>query len=717
MNQKCLTTIFVPVHPLNFNVNPPSVCQIHQKPLSYYNKYKPGNEPICTDCLLNEIKEGKGSNLYLPISNLEQEYYYQKNAFCQILEQANNMKKYDTHITNFQRLLTNYFSQFIRKFVNERIFRSLPQRKVEFCDKNNTVLNCKDMMSLLYKVENEKFILENKSADVFGQLNILQKILLKSHEKLAEAFNNLLWAFFVESKTINYLGKDNSSDKSCPNEKNNSNLNSSNKNSSSKKSADIPSSSKYVSKTSNEGNISLFSHAEDVKESCKEEKNKDISNIPSDININMEKEQLFEDNIEFNIEEELKKNPFHNDLNNSFSEKANCEIFEKNKEKENKEDDKVEAEPELERDKEKQDEGDELPWRRKKIDENDEIYREHKDKINKLIEHDKNKKALNTSTNQSFYKRKKNNFKKNHRSSNLNLNKSFQKYNPTKFTFSKRIEYKQYNQFTQKSCRKCGSSFVTTRDEEICQNCKYTSDDERLKKRGNRDFQSKKGKFFFQNNYPSSKRSHIQPHGVKKYQGNKNEAPFNRNFNNKSMIHSNSNYSKHYGKNMGSPKGFDDRKKIGKYKMNKGKEKYDDNFGKNNGPKKYYEKKNRDNNKDDDFEVDLDSGEENDGNSQGGKDTGNNKGEMTFTKTTFDEIEDTIFKKNRQNSDDNDDENEKDNDSEKRDEFDENKNGESENDEISEKTDNNQNSDDDNGDNDGGSDNGDNDENDFETDF
>ena len=100
MNQKCLTTIFVPVHPLNFNVNPPSVCQIHQKPLSYYNKCKPNNEPICIDCLLNEIKEGKETNLYLPISNLEQEYYYQKNAFCQILEQANNMKKYDTHITN-----------------------------------------------------------------------------------------------------------------------------------------------------------------------------------------------------------------------------------------------------------------------------------------------------------------------------------------------------------------------------------------------------------------------------------------------------------------------------------------------------------------------------------------------------------------------------------------------------------------------------------------
>ena len=122
MNQKCLTTIFVPVQPMNFNNNPPLNCKEHQKPLSYYNKFKPENDPICLDCLLNEIKEGNDSNLYLPISNLEQEYYYQKNAFFQVIEQANSMKKYEVHITNFQSLLTNYFSQFISKFVKEKIY-------------------------------------------------------------------------------------------------------------------------------------------------------------------------------------------------------------------------------------------------------------------------------------------------------------------------------------------------------------------------------------------------------------------------------------------------------------------------------------------------------------------------------------------------------------------------------------------------------------------
>ena len=209
MNQKCLPTIFVPVQPLNFNINPPSFCQKHQKPLAYYNKLKPNNDPICLDCLMNEVKEGKDSNLYLPMCNLEQEYYHQKNAFFQIIEQANNMKRYDSHITNFQRLLTTYFSQFIGKFINERIFKNLPKKKVELNEKNSSCSNYKDMMNILYKVEKEKFILENKSADVFCQLNTMQKILLKSHEKLAKGFNDLLQSFFAESKNENSANKEN----------------------------------------------------------------------------------------------------------------------------------------------------------------------------------------------------------------------------------------------------------------------------------------------------------------------------------------------------------------------------------------------------------------------------------------------------------------------------------------------------------------------------
>ncbi len=93
MNQKCLTTIFVPMQSINFNLVPPAICQIHQKPLSYYNKYKPDNDPMCLDCLINEIKEPKNPNLYVPFSNLEQEYYhnyfpcqtnpfYKKNYHC-----------------------------------------------------------------------------------------------------------------------------------------------------------------------------------------------------------------------------------------------------------------------------------------------------------------------------------------------------------------------------------------------------------------------------------------------------------------------------------------------------------------------------------------------------------------------------------------------------------------------------------------------------------
>ena len=213
MNQKCITTIFVPVQPLNLNVNPQSICKKHQKPLSYYNKYKPNNEPICIECLLELPKNENESNLYIPISNLEQEYYYQKNAFFQIIEQANHMKKYDSHITNFKNLLIRYFSQFIGKFLNEIIFDNLHQKIVEFCEKNSSCLNINDILNLLYKVENEKFILENKSADVFCQLNKIQKTLINNHSKLERAFKDLLYTFFDNPKNVTPIQKENSKEK------------------------------------------------------------------------------------------------------------------------------------------------------------------------------------------------------------------------------------------------------------------------------------------------------------------------------------------------------------------------------------------------------------------------------------------------------------------------------------------------------------------------
>jgi len=260
MNQKCLTTIFVPVQPLNFNITPPSICQKHQKPLSYYNKYKPDNEPICLDCLISETKEEFDSNLYLPFSNLEQEYYYQKNAFFQIIEQANNMKKYDGHITNFQRLLTNFFSQFISKFLKDKIFinSNSPQKKVDFYEKNKTCLSPKDIMNILNKVENEKYILENKCADVFCQINKLQIMLLKNHEKLAESFKDLLNKFFEDP----YREFSNEKEKLKEHISNKTQLNkitSSLHNNSPKNTPEYLSKTQFETKMKSEDNISQFS--------------------------------------------------------------------------------------------------------------------------------------------------------------------------------------------------------------------------------------------------------------------------------------------------------------------------------------------------------------------------------------------------------------------------------------------------------------------------
>ena len=648
MNQKCLTTIFVPVQPLNFNINPPSFCQEHQKPLSYYNKNKPDKDPICLDCLINEAKEGKDINLYLPFSNLEQEYYYQKNAFFQIIEQANNMKKYDAHITNFQRLLTNFFGQFVAKFLKEKIFgnssnSNSTQKKVDFCDKNNTCLNSKEIMNILNKVENEKYILDNKCADVFSQINQLQRILLKNHDKLEKSFKDLLYGFF-DIKNGQSTGKDNLKE----NQSNKRNI--SIPSNSSQKSQDILASTKYQSKTPIDDNISQFSPINDLKGHFSDKL------LTANINLNMEKEKIFEENIEFEPDEEKKSVNSHNEINNSFPENKFPELFpEKVQEKTSP---NIKDNHELEWRKKKCDE-EPFGWRRKTDDDdNDEICREHKDKINKLIEQDKNKKS---STNQSFFQPKKNFNKK------CNLNKSFQKYNPAKFCFSKKIDYKQYNQFMQKTCKNCGSSFVTTKDDETCQNCRYISDDEeKLKRKGHRDFSNKNEKFrFFPKNYGGSKKPHMQGRtGNKKFFLRKNETSFNRQFGNKTLIHSNSNFLSlnHLGNNrMNSPKGYDEHKKFnnnGRYnKLNKGKEKHEQNHGKNNFAQKKYQQKNNN----DDFEVDLESDNENKSNDNNENDMSNNlsKIEKTFFKTSVQLFDDNSRKKiednNMNDNNDNDD--------------------------------------------------------------
>ena len=604
MNQKCLTTIFVPVQPLNFNINPPSICQKHQKPLSYYNKYKPDDEPICVDCLLDETKADTDSNLYIPFSNLEQEYYYQKNAFFQIIEQANNMKKYDSHITNFQNLLTNFFSQFISKFLRDAILSNSdnsPQKKLEFKEKNSNCLSSKEIMNILNKVENEKYILDNKCADVFCQIKKLQTILLKNHAKLAESFKNLLNNFFEDSSQ-GFSNKKGSSGK-------NGIKNQSNKtNNSPKNTPENLAKTQIETKTRSDDNISQFSPGDELLINF-DDKIKEMSNFATNIHINMEKEKIFEENVEFDIEDEKKSVNAH-ELNNSFTE-LNLD---------KKDSGKIKIENELEWRK-KKDDNEELAWRRKKTDDDDNIYLDHKEKINKLIEQDKNKKAT---ANQSFFQSRKNIGFRN----KSYLNKSFQKYHQHKFNFSKKkIEYKQYNQFVQKTCKKCSSSFITTKNEDICQNCKYASDEEEHpNNRRTRNFSNKKGKFgFFTKNFIGQKKIHISSRiGNKKTFGKKGETPFNRHFCNKTLIHSNSNFLSHHNNNrINSPNLYDHNKRYfnSKFKMNRGKDNYDEKFGQ----KKYKVGRNTD-----DFEVDLESGEESDENNR------DNDVEKTFFKTTND---------------------------------------------------------------------------------
>ena len=110
-NQSYPASMFIPMNPMNMNIGTLKLCEKHKKPLSFYNKYKPEKEPVCIDCLIEEAKELNPPNLFLPYSNLEQDYFFQKKSLLQIIDQANNIKKYEKHIINFQQLMIRYFSQ------------------------------------------------------------------------------------------------------------------------------------------------------------------------------------------------------------------------------------------------------------------------------------------------------------------------------------------------------------------------------------------------------------------------------------------------------------------------------------------------------------------------------------------------------------------------------------------------------------------------------
>ena len=677
MNPKCLTTIYVPMQSLNFNLVPPTICPTHQKPLSYYNKYKPENDPICMDCLINETKDSKDSNLYVPFSNLEQEYYHQKNTFFQIIEKANNIKKYETYITNFQNLLSNYFTKFISKFLKEKIsVDNSFQKKVDFCEKKKGPMSSKDIMNILNKVENEKFILDNKCADVFCQINKLQKILLKNNEKLAEAFKNLLEDFFEEpsvkiSKEKEYILSKTQSNKKKSSEKDveiQCRTNSSVPSNSSKKNQEFLSSTNINTNTlcQNE-DISQFSINDDLNIN---DRIKQISNFGS-ININMQKERIFEENDEDEDADEKKNLSEKNEINNSFSDNKNTELSE---------DKNAKAEKELLKsinDKE------ELEWRPKKTDNNDDIYRDHKEKINQLIEQDKNKKSVN----QSFFQTKRPKFKK-----KQNLNKSFQK-NHSKYAFPKKREYNYYNQFNQNICKVCGESFFIIKsgfnEEERCDKCKQKNEEnENFSHRRLRDYSTKNKKFgFFQKNFGSLlKKHHITSiFGNKKMFRKKMESSYNSHYLNRTLIHSNSTYIKQHFR-MNSPKikfGFNP-----KYRLNKGKENYDDNYiGKSKyvGHRKYNEKKN------DDFEVDLDSGDEKTDNLNENDELNENEDNKSFEEEKFNKTingfyRDDFREKNSENNSNENDE-EKDKNSDNRNDFHRANDGDKSNDNFSDKND------------------------------
>ena len=617
-NQNYPASMFIPMKPMNMNIGTLKQCEKHKKPLSFYNKYKPEKEPICIDCLTEEAKELNPPNLFLPYSNLEQDFYIQKKSLLQIIDQANNIKKYEKHIMNFQQLLIRYFSQFINKFIKDKILHAVSQSQkgFDFLEKTNKISSNsnQEIMNILNKLENEKFVLENKCADVFCQINKLQQIFLKNHTKIESNFKDLLCECFEENNETNldsnkksndnqsnsYLYKTQSNKKNpnlmnCVNMQNgynNLNSNSSAPCNSIKINQESNSSSKSSYQSPNLDNLNPFSPNEKQDINFNE-----IKSISSNISINMEKERVFEENPILNNESKVNPEPeLAQKSNDNLPKSIETQEFNKRKE------------------------------------EDSIIYQAHKEKINSLIEKDKNKK-----TNQSFYQPKKPGMKKRQK-----MNKSFQKFN-YKYGHQKKVEYKQYNQFIQRKCNQCGASFSALensgKNEYYCPNCRPSLDDDDNKSNrilNNRDSSFKREgnnyhKYGYRpKNFNSNKKKYGPPASQTSRYWNKGKNNFNKDlsfnshrFGSKTLHHSNSNFISRQNNRMSSPKPFLRTKKFGlnnlnsKFKPNKDK----DNFG----IKKYNEK-----NLNDDFEVELNSVEESKDNDS--EEESEEKNEKSFSK-------------------------------------------------------------------------------------
>ena len=672
-NQNYTAPIFIPTKPQNMNLVTLKQCEKHKKPLSFYNKYKPEKEPVCIDCLTEEAKELNPPNLFLPYSNLEQDYYFQKKSLLQIIDQANNIKKYEKHIINFQQLMIRYFSQFINKFIKEKILLAVgkSQKGFDFLEKSNmpSANSSQEIMAILNKLENEKFNLDNKCADVFCQINKLQQIFLRNHTKIESNFKDLLYECFEEkvennldsNKKLNtnqnnaYLYKTQSNKKNpnlmnCVNMQNIYNLNSN---------SSAPCNAIRINQESNSSSKSYHSpNLDNLNPYTPNEKQdinfNEIKSTSSDININMEKERIFEESPNHKKEPNANKNPEQAQNTKEDLPKPN-----------------------------------ETQEFHKKREEDNVIYRAHKEKINSLIEKDKSKKV-----NQSFYQPKKSMMKKRSK-----MNKSFQKFN-YKYGRSKKVEYKQYNQFIQRTCNQCGASFPALensgKNEYYCQNCRPSLDeddnkpsrimnnrDSSFKREGNnylkysyrpKNFNSQKKKY----GPPSNQTSRFWNKGRNNFNKMKKDLSFNNSqrFGSKTLHHSNSNFANSQKNRMTSPKPFLRNKKFGlnnlnsKFKANKDKE----NFG---------IKKQNEKNLNDDFDVELKSVEEsknNDSDEESGE-----KNEKSFSKTTNDlfrnRSEGDKSNENDNNSDDfeNNDDNKNDSDEDK-DEIKEDENTQEDND-------------------------------------
>lgn len=191
---------------LSTSIKKISICDKHNKPLTFYNISNPWKIPLCIDCLLDKTKREEESskgrstpslmNHYIPCENLKNEFNSAITTFQTTQSKVkSNMIKYE----NYFKLLQETFMKFMNKKINEyfqKIFTKMKEMQKSSPLNLYSVMSPQAMLSFITSNEVSLKELQEKKIKIFDTICQLQNKLLSSNCKLTESINILLDKFF-----------------------------------------------------------------------------------------------------------------------------------------------------------------------------------------------------------------------------------------------------------------------------------------------------------------------------------------------------------------------------------------------------------------------------------------------------------------------------------------------------------------------------------------